>query len=87
MNLRVGNRLAFSSSIDFLPVNGSSKIHSKNLPGCLWMEEMKHEKSDGSKGGDTENSVVFIDLPFIITPWSISPEFKTFPLNSWSAML
>ena len=87
MILRVGNSLASSSSVDFLSINGSSNIHSKNLTGWVWMEEMKDEKSDGSEGGDTENGVVFIDLPFIITPWFISPEFKTFPLKTCSAML
>ena len=31
------------------------------------MEGKKDEKSEESKGGDTENGVVFIDLSFIIT--------------------
>lgn len=59
--------MASISSIDFLSVNEPSIICSKGLVGCVWMDGMKDEKSEGSEGGDTENGVMFIDLLFIIT--------------------
>ena len=67
MFLRLDNSLVSSSFIDFLSINELSATCPKNLTGCVWMEEVKDEKSEGSEDGDTEKGVVFIDHPFIIT--------------------